>query len=62
MLPVDQAGRQIGIDELFIQEELDDQPAKVLRHSVEVSERDMYKPTGLIEATLQNKAMKMGIP
>jgi hypothetical protein len=34
VLPVDEAGGQSGVDELFVQEELDDQAAKVLRHSL----------------------------
>jgi hypothetical protein len=49
--PIDQAGGYPGADK----------PAKVLRHSVEVSDRDVYESTGLIEAALQDEAMKMGI-
>ena len=62
MPPIDQAGGDLGTDKFLLQKELDDHSAKVLRHSVEVPERDMYKPAGLIETTLQHEAVGMGIP
>jgi hypothetical protein len=59
--PIDQAGGYPGADKLFLQEELDDKLAKVFRHSVEVCDRDMREPTGLIEASFQDEAVKMGV-
>jgi hypothetical protein len=61
VLPIDEAGGQIGVDELFVQEELDDQAAKVLRHSLKIPKGNMYKPAPLIETTLQYDAVVMGV-
>jgi len=41
-------------DELFLQEEPDDHPAKILRHPVEVPRGDMHEPAGLIKAAFQH--------
>ena len=61
MLPVDEAGGQIGVDELFLQKELDDHPAKVFRHPFEVPERDMHEPAGLIEAAFHHDGVPVWI-
>jgi hypothetical protein len=60
--PIDQAGGQFSADQFLLQEELDDHPAKVLRHSLDIPEKDMHESAGFIEATLQNEAVVMGIP
>ena len=45
-----------------IKEKLDDHPAKVLRHPLKITERDVYEPAVLIEAALQHDAVVMRIP
>ena len=60
--PINQAGGDLGTDKFLLQEELDDHPAKVLRHPVEVPERDMHEPAILIKPAFQNEAVGMGIP
>ena len=42
--PVEEAAGDTGADELLLQEGLFDQPAKILRHPVEVLEGDMREP------------------
>ena len=59
--PIGKAGGDLGTDKFLLYKELDDYPAEILRHSVEVSERDMDKPAGLIEPAFQHKAVEMGI-
>ena len=61
MSPVDQAGCQGGTDQIFLEEKLDDHPAEILRHFLDILEGDMDKPAGLVEAAFQHEAMKMGI-
>jgi len=60
--PVDKLGGQSCINELLLKEKLDDQPAKVLRHPLKITERDVYEPAVLIEAALQHDAVVMRIP
>jgi hypothetical protein len=45
------------VDELVLQEELDDHPAKILRHHVEVPEGDMHELAGLTKAAFQDDAV-----
>ena len=59
--PINQAGGDLGTDKFLLQEELDDHPAKVLRHPVEVPERDMHEPAGIIEAAFQHEAVEVWI-
>jgi len=60
--PVDQAGCQSSADEPPFEEELDNDPAEILRHAFDISERKMHKSAGLIEPTLQDEAMKVRVP
>ena len=59
MSPIDQGGGQFGADKLILLEKLDDHAAEVLRHSLDIPEKDMHKPAILIEATFQNEEMKV---
>jgi hypothetical protein len=59
--PVDKLGGQTCVDELLLEEKLDDHPAKVLRHPLKITERDVHEPAVFIEAALQNDGVVMGI-
>jgi hypothetical protein len=43
VLPVDEAGGQMGGDELFLQKKPDHHTTEVLRHSMDVAEGDVDK-------------------
>jgi hypothetical protein len=62
VLPVDEAGGQMGVDELFLQKEPNHHSAEVLRHSLDIPEGDMDKVAALIKSALQDEAMKVWIP
>ena len=49
VLPVDEAGGQMGGDELFLQKKPDHHTTEVLRHSMDVAEGHVDKLAPLIE-------------
>jgi hypothetical protein len=58
--PIDQTDSDLGTDWLLLQDELDDRPAKVLRHPVEVPEGDMHEPAGFIKSPLPKRGSGNG--
>jgi len=62
VLPVDEAGGQMGGDELFLQKKPDHHTTEVLRHSMDVAEGHVDKLAPLIEPPLQHEAVVIRIP
>jgi len=58
--PIDQAGGYPGADELLLQEELDDYPAEILRHPLDVAEGDMDKLAPIVKPALHTMQWKCG--
>ncbi len=59
MLPVDEAGGKMRIDEIFRQKESNHHSTEVLRQSLDIPERDMDKLAPLVKPALQDEAMEV---
>lgn len=62
VLPVDETGGQMRVDQLFLQEKLDDHSTEVLRHLLDIPEGNMDKLAPRIEAALQHDAVEVRVP
>jgi hypothetical protein len=62
VLPVDETGGQMGVDELFLQKEPNHRSTEILRHPLDVAEGDMDKLAPIVKPALQQEAMKVWVP